>query len=85
MKIPSIPFEWSPPTMRHQNYKNENTEIKLLKNIQSNKILKVKNSLLRISFLNKLTYKKMIWINLEKKKMMKKEPSSKNSCYDWSN
>ena len=31
MKIPSIAFEWSPPTMSRQNYKNENTEIKLLK------------------------------------------------------
>ena len=34
--------------MRHQNYKNENTETKYLNNIWENKILKVKNSLLEL-------------------------------------
>lgn len=34
--------------LRHQNYKNENTETKYLNNIWENKILKVKNSLLEL-------------------------------------
>ena len=34
--------------LRHQNYKNENTETKYLNNIRNNVILNVKNSLLQL-------------------------------------